>query len=175
MRFILGLLTTFFVPIAIILGSGVLLIEGIFMGLRFPSKEIETKATEVANEYIKTTLNENVEWVNVRIGLEPYKYKVQYRTTEEPIFEFTVYMSPEYDKLSDDYEKEYKLALEKQQRQPRQNGQIGKRRGDFYEAFCNQGICNYSWSRFTFVDRLVGKVRSLNQPLWNRISRALQG
>lgn len=115
MRFILGLLTTFFVPIAIILGSGVLLIEGIFVGLHFPSKEIETKATEVANEYIKTNLNENVEWVNVRIGLEPYKYKVQYRTTEEPIFEFTVYMSPEYDKLSDDYEKEYKLALEKQQ------------------------------------------------------------
>lgn len=73
MKYILGLLATFFVPTVIILGSGVLLIEGIFVGLHFPSKEIETKATEVANEYIKTNLNENVEWVNVRIGLEPYK------------------------------------------------------------------------------------------------------
>lgn len=105
MKFILGLLTTFFVPTVFILGAFLLSIEGIYYGLHFPSKEIETKATEVANEYIKTNLNENVEWVNVRIGLEPYKYKVQYKTTEEPVFEFTVYMSPEYDKLSDDYEK----------------------------------------------------------------------
>lgn len=115
MRFILGLLATFFVPIAIILGSGLLLIEGIFYGSRIPSKEVKQKATAVANEYIKTNLNEKVELVDVWIGFEPYIYKVRYKTTEEPVFEFTVYMSPEYDKLSDDYEKEYKLALEKQQ------------------------------------------------------------
>lgn len=105
MKYILGLLTTFFVPTVIILGAFLISIEGIYYGLHFPSKEIEAKATEVANEYIKANLNANVELVNVRIGLEPYKYKVQYRTTEEPVFEFTVYMSPEYDKLSDDYEK----------------------------------------------------------------------
>ena len=115
MRFILGLLTTFFVPTVIILGSGLLLIEGIFYGSRIPSKEVKQKATAVANEYIKTNLNEKVELVDVWIGFEPYIYKVRYKTTEEPVFEFTVYMSPEYDKLSDDYEKKYKLALEKQQ------------------------------------------------------------
>ena len=115
MKFILGLLATFFVPTVIILGSGLLLIEGIFYGSRIPSKEVKQKATAVANEYIKTNLNEKVELVDVWIGFEPYIYKVRYKTTEEPVFEFTVYMSPEYDKLSDDYEKEYKLALEKQQ------------------------------------------------------------
>lgn len=115
MKYILGLLATFFVPTVIILGSGVLLIEGIFYGSRIPSKEVKQKATAVANEYVKTNLNEKVELVDVWIGFEPYIYKVRYKTTEEPVFEFTVYMSPEYDKLSDDYEKEYKLALEKQQ------------------------------------------------------------
>lgn len=73
MKYILGLLTTFFVPTVIILGAGLLLIEGIFYGSRIPSKEVKQKATAVANEYVKTNLNENVEWVNVRIGLEPYK------------------------------------------------------------------------------------------------------
>lgn len=115
MKFILALLATFFVPTVIILGSGLLLIEGIFYGSRIPSKEVKQKATAVANEYIKTNLNEKVELVDVWIGFEPYIYKVRYKTTEEPVFEFTVYMSPEYDKLSDDYEKEYRLALEKQQ------------------------------------------------------------
>lgn len=115
MKYILGLLATFFVPTVIILGTGLLLIEGIFYGSRIPSKEVKQKATAVANEYVKTNLNEKVELVDVWIGFEPYIYKVRYKTTEEPVFEFTVYMSPEYDKLSDDYEKEYKLALEKQQ------------------------------------------------------------
>lgn len=115
MKFILALLATFFVPTVIILGAFLISIEGIFYGSRIPSKEVKQKATAVANEYVKTNLNEKVELVDVWIGFEPYIYKVRYKTTEEPVFEFTVYMSPEYDKLSDDYEKEYKLALEKQQ------------------------------------------------------------